>query len=60
VEGVLIDHDFRLGNAFVHTVLARDLDRGFVGFQTRAAEEHIGHVRALGQQLASFSWPGTW
>ena len=32
-------------------VLARDLDGGLVGLQARAAEEDIGHLRALGQQL---------
>jgi len=51
VEGVVIDHDLGLGNALVHAVLAGDLDRGLVGFQAGAAEEHIGHARAVGQQL---------
>jgi hypothetical protein len=48
---MVIDHDLGLGDALVHAVLAGDLDGGLVGFQAGVAEEHIGHARALGQQL---------
>ena len=41
VEGLLHDDDRRLGDTAVVAVLARDLDRRFVGFQAGIAEEHL-------------------
>jgi len=44
VKGFFVNHDFGFVDALVVAVFARQLDGGFVGFQTCAAEEHVRHA----------------
>jgi hypothetical protein len=45
-------------DALVVAVLARQLQCGFVGFQTGGAEESVGQARAFHQQLGQFLLAG--
>ena len=49
VEGFLVDHDTWLGDSPVVAIEPSHLDGCLVGFQTRVAEEHVGHPRQADQ-----------
>ena len=50
MEGVVVHHNLRLGNAFVDAVFAGNFDGPLIGLQPGTAEKHIGHACAFGQQ----------
>ena len=45
MEGFFVNHDFGFVDAFVVTEFAGQLDGCFVGFEARAAKEHVRHAR---------------
>ena len=49
VKGVFIDDDFGILDAAIVAVLARDLERRFVRFEPRVAEEHTVHAGQRGE-----------
>jgi len=58
VKGFFIDHDLRVVDAFVVTILARHFDGSFIGFQPGRAKESIAKTRSFDQQTGQFLLQG--